>query len=53
MAIELNENVEAKLLEVKVSGKLSKEDYINVVPEKNHGKAPYVLSEVENELGVP
>ena len=32
MAIELNKNVEAKLLEVKASGKLSKEDYEHFEP---------------------
>lgn len=32
MAIELNENVEAKLLEVQASGKLSKEDYEHFEP---------------------
>ena len=35
MAIEINENVEAKLLEVKVSGKLSKEDYEHFEPAVN------------------
>ncbi len=32
MAIELNENPDAKLLEVKASGKLCKEDYANFEP---------------------
>ena len=32
MAIELTENAEARLLEVKASGKLSKEDYENFEP---------------------
>ncbi len=32
MAIEINENVEAKLLEVKASGKLSKADYEHFEP---------------------
>ncbi len=35
MAIEIYENVEAKLLEVKASGKLSKEDYEHFEPAVN------------------
>jgi hypothetical protein len=43
MAIKLNETDGGKMLEVKVSGKLAHEDYLNFVPEfermiKEHGK---------------